>query len=73
MSSFWVPWQTYVDSRVKILQGFTNREFIYQTEEGRTLWEKKARGNIESEISLLRKTRDREVLSHGSTGNIWTR
>ena len=43
----------YKPGRAKALKHFLENEFIFQTDEFRNLYEKKARNNIEKEISLL--------------------
>jgi predicted metal-dependent HD superfamily phosphohydrolase len=43
----------YKPGRAKALKHFLENEFIYQTEEFRSLYEEKARINIEKEIALL--------------------
>ena len=43
----------YKPGRAKALKHFLENEFIFQTDEFRNLYEKKARLNIEKEISLL--------------------
>lgn len=43
----------YKPGRAKALKHFLENEFIFQTDEFRNLHEKKARNNIEKEISLL--------------------
>ena len=43
----------YKPGRAKALKHFLENEFIFQTDEFRNLYEKKARANIEKEISLL--------------------
>ncbi|MBJ2125087.1 hypothetical protein [Flavobacterium sp. IB48] len=43
----------YKPGRAKALKHFLENEFIFQTEEFRSLYEEKARANIEKEIALL--------------------
>jgi predicted metal-dependent HD superfamily phosphohydrolase len=43
----------YKPGRAKALKHFLENEFIFQTEEFRSLYEEKARQNIEKEISIL--------------------
>ncbi len=43
----------YKPGRAKALKHFLEHEFIFQTEEFRSLYEEKARNNIEKEISIL--------------------
>jgi len=43
----------YKPGRAKALKHFLENEFIFQTDEFRSLYEEKARQNIENEISLL--------------------
>ncbi|SFC94247.1 HD domain-containing protein [Flavobacterium phragmitis] len=43
----------YKPGRAKALKHFLENEFIFQTDEFRSLYEEKARANIEKEISLL--------------------
>ncbi|OXB01800.1 hypothetical protein B0A75_04995 [Flavobacterium oncorhynchi] len=43
----------YKPGRAKALKHFLENEFIFQTEEFRSLYEEKARANIEKEIKLL--------------------
>lgn len=41
------------DGRIKFLESFLNREYIYQSDKGIKLWESKARDNMIRELELL--------------------
>ncbi len=49
----WVPLELYVSGRKKVLEQFLLREKIYYTSYFHSLWEAKARENIENEINTL--------------------
>ena len=49
----WCPSLLYKNGRIKVLESFLNRDFIYQTDYFRNKWEKQARENIRLEIESL--------------------
>jgi len=54
----WVPWPTYCQRRVVILQRFLNRPAIYQTNRFQERFESAARQNIERSIQRLADTNE---------------
>lgn len=51
----WVPEEMFCSSRIKVLESFIERDFIFYTEHYREKYEGYARANIIREISLLKR------------------
>lgn len=49
----WVPQSMFAESRIKVLNSFLQRDFLFYTEYYRSLYEQRAKENISKEIELL--------------------